>query len=105
MSLPNAPNISKQTDPYPADYKATIAAWLMSPGESDVLVSEPQLTDPWTITEARIWYVCVRRGATEFVAFLRGGHITDSLPGANPTYCKAAQYTAVVATPMLTTAL
>ncbi len=95
LSLPNAPNVSKQADPFPSDYMATVAGWLMGPGEQGVTVSEPRLTDPWAITEARIWYVCVRRGNTELVAFLRAGHVSDTLPGPNPTYCTGAQYSPV----------
>lgn len=95
LAAPNAPTSSKSADPFPSDYKATIAAWLMTPGEQDVSVSEPRLADAWGIMEARMWYVCVRRGDTEFVAFLHEGRINASLPGPSPAYCTGAQYAPV----------
>lgn len=98
LAQPNAPSSSKAADPFPADYKATIAAWLIIPGEQDVSVSEPRLADAWGITEARMWYVCVRRADTEFVAFLHEGRINASLPGPSPTYCTGAQYSQVSTT-------
>ena len=104
LSLPNAPNISKRTDPFPADYKATLAGWLMSAGEQGVMASEPRLADPWAITEARIWYVCVRRNDAELVAFLRDGRIVDTVNGPSPMYCTGAQYSPVPPVPMVTMA-
>jgi hypothetical protein len=92
LSLPNAPNISRQTDPFPTDYMQVISDWLVAYGENGVLVSEPQLTDPWEITQARSWYVCVRKGQSEEVAFLHDGHVTDTMAGPNQTFCGAAQY-------------
>ena len=92
LSLPNAPNISRQTDPFPADYMQVVSDWLVAYGEDGVMVSEPRLTDPWEITEARLWYVCVRKGQAEEVAFLSAGHVADTMAGPNQTYCGDAQY-------------
>lgn len=92
LALPNAPNISRQTDAFPTDYMQVISDWLVDYGEQGVTVSEPQLTDPWEITEAKIWYVCVHKGNSEVVAFLRGGHVADTMAGPNKTYCGGAQY-------------
>lgn len=92
LALPNAPNISRQTDPFPVDYMQVISDWLVAYGEDGVTISEPRLTDPWEITEARIWYVCVRRNTSEEIAFLRNGHVADTMAGPNQTYCGNAQY-------------
>ena len=92
LALPNAPNISRQADPFPADYMQVISDWLVAFGEGGVTISEPRLTDPWEITEARIWYVCVRKRASEEVAFLRDGHVADTMAGPNQAYCANAHY-------------
>ena len=105
LSLPNAPNISHQTDPFPADYMQVVSDWLLAYGEDGVMVSAPQLTDPWEITDARVWYVCVRKGQSEEVAFLRDGHVADTMAGPNQTYCGGARYQPLVPGRLATTSL
>jgi len=104
LSLPNAPNISRKTDPFPTDYMQTISDWLVAYGEDGVMISEPRLTDPWEITAARIWYVCVRKSTSEEIAFLHDGHVSDTMAGPNRTYCDNVQYQPLAVSPATTVA-
>ncbi len=70
-SILSGVNVSGTTLPYPADYRETIAARFLAPNES-AMISEPVEGTPWSMTEARGWYVCLLRSGGAVTAVYLG---------------------------------
>jgi 3-dehydroquinate synthetase len=90
------PNISGKTDPFPTDYMSIASRELLTQGEAGASISTPRVTEPWSITEPMVWYVCVKHAnREETVALLRGGRVIGTITGAAATYCRGSEYQAI----------
>lgn len=94
-TLPRVPNISKAEQPYPADYAQVITRRLLSRGEL-AEISVPVHYEPWSITEALNWSVCLKRAdASVTLVILTAGKVTGTAAPAPAGYCEAATYTPI----------
>ena len=72
-------NISGRVDPPPANYKQLVADRMLGKDER-AMISAPQPGTPWSITEAKGWYVCVVRGGQSVSAvYLAGGRVMGAI--------------------------
>lgn len=72
-------NISGRVDPPPANYKQLVADHMLVKDER-AMISAPQPGMPWSITEAKGWYVCVIRGGTSVSAvYIAGGRVMGAI--------------------------
>lgn len=72
-------NISGRVDPPPADYKQLVADHTLVKDER-AMISAPQPGMPWSITEAKGWYVCVIRGGKSVSAvYIAGGRVMGAI--------------------------
>ena len=93
--LPRVPNISKAEQPYPSDYAQIITRRLLSRGET-AEISVPVRYEPWSITEAVGWSVCLKRAdASVTLVILTAGKVTGTAAPAPTGYCETAAYTPI----------
>ncbi|MEO7223259.1 MAG: hypothetical protein ABIY37_12365 [Devosia sp.] len=90
--IPTVPNISKVEQPYPGDYVPLITRRLLTRGEM-AEISAPVRYEPWSITDAVSWSVCLKRADTSVtLVILTAGKVTGTAVPAPTGYCEAAAY-------------
>jgi hypothetical protein len=89
---PRVPNISQAEQPYPGDYAEVVTRRLLTRGEM-AEISTPQRYEPWSITEAVSWSLCLKRADTSVtLVILTAGKVTGTAAPAPAGYCESATY-------------